>query len=86
MPAGAAGLPLAVFRGYRGAQLPQVNPNIKSVTCPYTGEVLATVPAMRLDSAVIHAQRADRDQFQPVPHVPPAFLRNVNTTNVERGS
>jgi len=58
--AGAAGLPFAVFRGYRGAELARVNPNIKSVTCPYTGEVLATVPAMRLDSAVIHAQKADR--------------------------
>ena len=58
--AGAAGLPFATFRGYRGAELPRVNPSIKSVTCPYTGEVLATVPAMRLDSAVIHAQKADR--------------------------
>ena len=58
--AGAAGLPFAVFRGYRGAELPRVNPSIKSVTCPYTGEVLATVPAIRLDSAVIHAQKADR--------------------------
>ena len=48
--AGAAGLPFAVFRGYRGAELPRVNPNIKSVTCPYTGEVLATVPAMRSTS------------------------------------
>jgi glutaconate CoA-transferase subunit A len=59
--AGAAGLPFAVFRGYRGAELPRVNPAIKSVTCPYTGEVLATVPAMRLDSAVVHAQKADRE-------------------------
>ena len=58
--AGAAGLPFAVFRGYRGAELPRVNPNIKSLTCPYTGEALATVPAMQLDSAIIHAQRADR--------------------------
>jgi glutaconate CoA-transferase subunit A len=58
--AGAAGLPFAVFRGYRGAELARVNPNIKSVTCPYTGEVLATVPAIRLDSAIIHAQKADR--------------------------
>jgi glutaconate CoA-transferase subunit A len=58
--AGAAGLPFAVFRGYRGAELPRVNKAIKSVTCPYTGEVLATVPAMQLDSAVIHAQKADR--------------------------
>jgi glutaconate CoA-transferase subunit A len=58
--AGAAGLPFAAFRGYRGAELQRVNPTIKSVTCPYTGEVLATVPAMRLDAAVIHAQKADR--------------------------
>jgi glutaconate CoA-transferase subunit A len=57
--AGAAGLPFAAFRGYRGAELPRVNPTIKSVTCPYTGEVLATVPAIRLDSAIIHAQKAD---------------------------
>src|SRR5262245_14276696 len=59
--AGAAVLPFAVIRGYRGAELPRVNLTIKSVTCPYTGEVLATVPAMALDSAVIHAQRADRE-------------------------
>lgn len=59
--AGAAGLPFAVFRGYRGAQLQSVNPAIKSVTCPYTGEKLATVPAIRLDCAIIHAQKADRE-------------------------
>jgi glutaconate CoA-transferase subunit A len=58
--AGAAGLPFAVFRGYIGADLPKVNPNIKSVTCPYTGEKLATVPAIRPDVAIIHAQKADR--------------------------
>src|SRR5689334_11596719 len=45
--AGAAGLPFAAFRGYIGTDLPKVNPKIKSVTCPYTGEVLATVPAHR---------------------------------------
>jgi len=58
--AGAAGLPLAVFRGYRGAELKRVNPNIKEVTCPFTGEKLAAVPAMKLDAAVVHAQKADR--------------------------
>lgn len=56
--AGAAGLPLAVFRGYRGADLPKVNPDIRSITCPYTGEELATVPAHRPDVTFIHAQRA----------------------------
>ena len=47
--AGAAGLPCAIFRGYSGAGLREVNPNIKSVTCPFTGEVLAAVPAVRPD-------------------------------------
>lgn len=56
--AGAAGLPLAVFRGYRGADLPKVNPDIRSVTCPYTGEELATIPAHRPDVTFIHAQKA----------------------------
>jgi len=58
--AGAAGLPFAALRGYIGADLPKVNPTIKSVTCPYTGETLATVPAIRPDVAVVHALRADR--------------------------
>jgi len=58
--AGAAGLPLAVFRGYRGAGLAEVNPNIKSITCPFTGEKLAAVPAVRPDVTFIHAQKADK--------------------------
>ena len=57
--AGAAGLPLAVFRGYKGADLPKVNPDIRSITCPYTGEELATVPAHRPDVTFIHAQKAN---------------------------
>ncbi len=58
--AGAAGLPLAMFRGYLGVDLPKVNPKIKRVTCPFTGEQLAAVPAHRPDVAIIHAQKADR--------------------------
>jgi len=58
--AGAAGLPCAIFRGYIGGDLPAVNANIKRVTCPFTGEQLAAVPAHRPDVAVIHAQRADK--------------------------
>jgi glutaconate CoA-transferase subunit A len=58
--AGAAGLPFAVFRGYKGAGLPAVNPNIRSVTCPFTGEELAAVPALRPDVTFIHAQKANK--------------------------
>lgn len=58
--AGAAGLPCAVFRGYKGAELAKVNPNIRTVKCPFTGEELAAVPAVRPDVTFIHAQKADR--------------------------
>ncbi len=58
--AGAAGLPCAIFRGYLGVDLPKVNPRIKRIACPFTGEELAAVPAHRPDVAVIHALRADR--------------------------
>src|SRR5437764_6470371 len=60
--AGAAGLPCAVFRGYIGVDLPKVNPNIKRVTCPFTGEQLAAVPAIRPDIGIVHAPKADRDR------------------------
>jgi len=58
--AGAAGLPCAIFRGYRGAGLAEVNPNIKTVTCPFTGERLAAIPSVQPDVTFIHAQKADR--------------------------
>lgn len=58
--AGASGLPFGVLRAFQGTDLPAHNTQIRSVTCPYTGETLATVPAMRPDVAIIHAQQADR--------------------------
>jgi glutaconate CoA-transferase subunit A len=58
--AGAAGMPCAFFRGYRGSDLPGVNRDIRFVACPFTGEELACIPALRPDVTFIHAQRADR--------------------------
>jgi glutaconate CoA-transferase subunit A len=58
--AGAARLPFWPLRDYAGTDLPAVNKRISSVTCPYTGERLATVPALNPDIAIIHAQRADQ--------------------------
>ncbi len=58
--AGASGLPMAIFRGYVGVDLPRVNPTIKTITCPFTGERLACVPAHRPDVGIIHAQKANR--------------------------
>ena len=58
--AGASKLPCAVFRGYVGADLTKVNPNIRRISCPFTGEELAAVPALNPDVTFIHAQKADR--------------------------
>ena len=57
--AGAANLPFAAFRGSPG-DLARVNPNYRQVVCPFTGDTLTAVPAMRADVAIVHAQRADR--------------------------
>jgi len=58
--AGASGLPFSVLRGYVGSDLPKHNRDIRTITCPFTGEKLAATPALNPDVAVIHAQRADR--------------------------
>jgi glutaconate CoA-transferase subunit A len=58
--AGAAGLPFAVLRGYRGTGLVSLTENISEITCPFTGERLTAVAALTPDVAVVHAQRADR--------------------------
>lgn len=57
--AGASGLPFAVMRGYTGTDLPGHTAAIAPITCPFTGEVLTAVPALRPDVGIIHAQRAD---------------------------
>ena len=59
--AGAANMPAAFFRGYVGSDLAAVNPNIRFVECPFTGERLAAVPALRPDVTIVHAQKADRE-------------------------
>ena len=58
--AGASGLPFAVLRGYAGTDLVAQTATLAPITCPFTGEVLTAVPALRPDVTIIHAQRADR--------------------------
>lgn len=59
--AGASGLPFAVLRGYVGTDLTSHTSGVATIACPFTGEQLTAVSALRPDAAVIHAQRADRD-------------------------
>jgi glutaconate CoA-transferase, subunit A len=58
--AGAARLPFAVMRGYAGTDLEGITP-VKPITCPFTGERLTAVPALRPDVSIVHAQEADRE-------------------------
>jgi glutaconate CoA-transferase subunit A len=57
--AGAANLPFAVLRGYAGTDLPR-HTTVRFIDCPFTGERLAAVRALRPDVGIVHAQRADR--------------------------
>jgi glutaconate CoA-transferase subunit A len=59
LSAGAARVPFWTLRDYMGTDLPVANPQIRTITCPYTGETLATVPALNPDVTIIHAQRCD---------------------------
>ncbi len=58
--AGASGLPFGVLRGYSGTSFADYTDTIAEITCPFTGERLTAVPALRPDVGVIHAQQADR--------------------------
>src|SRR5579862_6451187 len=58
--AGAADLPFAVLRGYAGTDLVE-HTAVRFIDCPFTGERLAAVAALRPDVAIVHAQEADRD-------------------------
>jgi len=57
--AGAAGLPFAVLRGYRGTDLVAHTATLAPIVCPFTGEELTAVPALNPDVTIIHAQQSD---------------------------
>jgi glutaconate CoA-transferase subunit A len=56
--AGAASLPCGVLRGYAGTDLVG-RTRLAWLECPFTGEKLAAVPAIRPDVGIVHAQQAD---------------------------
>jgi glutaconate CoA-transferase subunit A len=56
--AAVAGLPFGATRGGTGSALVEEQ-GLKTVTCPYTGEELVAVPAVRPDVTVVHAEAAD---------------------------
>ena len=59
LSAGAARLPFWTMRNYMGTDLARVNPQIRTVTCRYTGEGLGTVRGLKPGIRMIRAQRGD---------------------------
>jgi glutaconate CoA-transferase, subunit A len=56
--AGAAKFPFGIVRGYEGTNLAE-RTRVAWITCPFTGEQVAAVPAIRPDVGIVHAQQAD---------------------------
>jgi glutaconate CoA-transferase subunit A len=57
--AAASRLPFLPTRAGIGSDVMRVNPELKTVTSPYDGEELLAVPALHLDAALVHLNRAD---------------------------
>jgi len=54
------GLPFLPVRGVRGSDIVRLHPEYAEITCPFTGETLVAVPALRPDVALLHAPIGDR--------------------------
>ncbi len=60
--AAAGGYPfIPVNKGvYEGTDLPRLNPMLKKVTDPFSGEEVYAIPALKADVCILHAQAADQ--------------------------
>ncbi|MFC8430930.1 CoA transferase subunit A [Streptomyces sp. NPDC057253] len=60
LTAAAQRLPFLPVRAALGSDVMRVNPGLRTVTSPYDdGEEFVAVPALRLDAALVHLNRAD---------------------------
>lgn len=57
--AAACRLPFLPTRAGLGSDVLKVNPDLRTVASPYDDEELVAVPALRLDVALVHLNRAD---------------------------
>ncbi|MGV2915588.1 CoA transferase subunit A [Streptomyces alfalfae] len=87
LTAGAQRLPFLPTRAGLGSDVLRVNPGLRTVTSPYEdGEELVAVPALRLDAALVHLNRADRfgngQYLGPDPYVDDLFCEAADTAYV----
>ncbi len=53
------GLPFMPMTAVRGTEVLTFNPEVKTMDCPYTGQSVNLLPAIKPDCALIHAHKAD---------------------------
>ncbi|MEU1852819.1 CoA-transferase [Streptomyces sp. NPDC019990] len=87
LTAAAQRLPFLPVRAGLGSDVLRVNPHLRTVTSPYEdGEELVAVPALRLDAALVHLNRADvRGNAQylgPDPYFDDLFCQAADTAYV----
>ncbi|WP_367046618.1 CoA-transferase [Streptomyces sp. Je 1-332] len=87
LTAGAQRLPFLPIRAGLGSDVLRVNPQLRTVTSPYEdGEELVAVPALRMDAALVHLNRADRlgnaQYLGPDPYFDDLFCEAADTAFV----
>ncbi|MGC4929280.1 CoA transferase subunit A [Streptomyces sp. DT117] len=85
--AAANRLPFLPVRAGLGSDVMRVNPELRTVTSPYEdGEEFVAVPALRMDAALVHMNRADRlgngQYLGPDPYFDDLFCEAADTAYV----
>ncbi|MEU3723464.1 CoA-transferase [Streptomyces sp. NPDC031705] len=85
--AAANRLPFMPVRAGLGSDVMRVNPELRTVTSPYAdGEEFVAVPALRMDAALVHLNRADRlgnaQYLGPDPYFDDLFCEAADTAYV----
>ncbi|MFD0271529.1 CoA transferase subunit A [Streptomyces sp. NPDC127106] len=85
--AAANRLPFLPVRAGLGSDVMRVNPHLRTVTSPYAdGEEFVAVPALRMDAALVHLNRADRygngQYLGPDPYFDDLFCEAADTAYV----
>ena len=80
-------LPFLPVRAGLGSDVMKVNPGLRTVTSPYDdGEEFVAVPALRLDAALVHLNRADAQgnaqYLGPDPYFDDLFCQAADTAYV----
>jgi glutaconate CoA-transferase, subunit A len=85
--AAAHRLPFLPTRAGLGSDIMKVNPDLKTVRSPYSdGEELVAVPALTMDVALVHMNRADRrgnaQYLGPDPYFDDLFVKSADRAYV----